>query len=166
MSHFNCHFLFDGGLEMTLNLRDQVRKYPIWFSKVKPEWLFSFVLALMVTWEVLIFWRTPLHHSDDIHRVCVCVCVCVCVYMCVCVCAFRECLTFSQWAGFTQKLCHTSPIPLIAGQRLAQDRQRLLLDLCVIKYLFGKISQGILGCNRHSQLLKSELFQEKRYYFL
>lgn len=143
MSHFNTHLVFNGGLEMALNL--QVHKYPIWFSKVKPELLFSIHVALRVTWEVFICWGTPLHQSNDIHGVCVCVCVCL-----------LECLTFPQRAGFTQRLCHTSPIWLIAGQRLPPDRQGLLLDFCVIKYLFGKISQGILEWNGDTPLQKSD----------
>lgn len=110
------------------------------------------VFALSVTWEVLIFWGTSLHHSNDIHGGRVPVCVCMWEW------AFRECLTFSQWAGFTQRLCHTSPIQLIAGQRLLPKRQGLLLDLCGIKYLFGKINQVILESNRDTPLLKSNPF--------
>ncbi len=119
---------------MALNLGDQVNKYPIWFSKVNREWLFSIrVFALRVMWEVLIFWGTPRHHSNEIHG--------VRVYVCVCEreSAFRECLTFSQHASLTQRPCHTFPIQLIAVQSSCQSDWGssltfVLLNICLERY--------------------------------
>lgn len=92
------------------------------------------------------------HHSNDIHGVCECGCGCVMLLR------TDPLKSVSEGAGFTQRLCHTSPIQLIARQRLLPDRQGLILDLCVIKYLFGKISQGSLERNGDNPLLKSETF--------
>lgn len=98
--------------------------------------------ALQVAREVLIFQDIPPHRSNDIHGVCACIGVCVCALLHAR--SFGECLTFSRRASITQRLCHTSPIQLIAGQRLLAGRHGPLLDLCVIKYLFEKISQSLL----------------------
>lgn len=140
-----------------------MHKNQIWFPEVKPELLFFICVCSDSHMRGVDFLRyTSASHKWYSWGVCVRPCVLVCV--CVSERAFRECLTFSQWAGFTQRLCHTSPILLIAGQRLHPDRQMLLLDLCVIKHLFWKISRGILESNRHTPLLKSDPFES--YYFL
>lgn len=95
------------------------------------------------------------------------VCVCVYVYVCVSVwcCSSLSLLrVFNLFpASFTQRLRHRSSIQLIAGQRLLADRQGLLLDLCVIKYLFGKIHWGILDRNGVNSLLR---WRKKIYFSL
>lgn len=116
--------------------RDSPRSISIWGS--------SLVLQLSVTSELLIFRGTPQCCTNDIHGMCGWLHSCVCVRMRDG--AFRECLTFSQRAGFTQRRCHTSPIQLIAGQRGFCQTDRcssltfVLLNICSQKIRRASLS--------------------------
>lgn len=58
--------------------------------------------------------------------------------------AFRECLTFSQRAGFYPKaMPHISHPAHCSAERILPDRQMLLLDLFLIKHLFTKDKPSI-----------------------
>lgn len=75
-----------------------------------------------------------------------CVGGCIHVFVCMRDGAFRECLTFSQWAGFTQRRCHTSPIQLIAGQRgFCQTDRCSSLTFVLFNICSQKISQASLS---------------------
>lgn len=133
----NLHFPFSG-LKMELNYCGCAHE-----NEVRLGLLFSIHASSESYMRGVDFLRyNSTHHTQPIRKM---------IFACVC----WECLTFPQRAGFTQRLCHTSTILLIAGQRLLSGRQGLILDLCVIKQLFEKKSHGIFESNKHTPFRKS-----------
>lgn len=82
-----------------------------WFPEVRLGLLF-FIHASSESYmrDVDFLRYNSTHHTQPIREM---------IFVCVC----WECLTFSQRAGFTQRLCYTSTILLIAGQKLLSGRR-------------------------------------------